>query len=229
MKLDQPGSGVHADHQDKKSWPFGRFVGSFFFQLAGSEQDGIFSHFYRLSISGLANTFYSLPIFHGSCAFFVPAVGFHGVPELPEGIMRLTLIAEVNHTKRLVPGSSEVKYNCPSPFVPTKPVTVSQDIFDLLREASARSTPSEASKLKAWLSQLARRWWNELHHMEANGSISDENQTVLDEWRDSLSNGTDERRAEAYAAAGFDEEEIAAMLEETRLKRLPGQRAGGEC
>ena len=225
MKLDQPGSGVHAVHQDGESWPYGRWVGSFFFQLAGSEQVGIFSHFYRLSISGLANTFYSLPIFHGSCAFFVPAVGFHGVPELPEGIMRLTLIAEVDHTKRLVPGSSEILYNPPRPFEPIKPVIVSKDIFDLLAKISADCEPSDDSARQAWKSQLARRWWNKLHHMEANGTISGVNQTVLDEWRDSLSNGTDERRAVAYAAAGFDEEEIAAKLEETRLKKA----AGGEC
>ena len=183
-------AGKHAVHTDVDVLDIIRVCISIYFVIVASWGGrGIIF----LAGPSAAGPFTHTELTQGAISAQLGGVGAHGTEALPESVMRLTVILDVDVKENREPPPSVRAYvPAPTPFAhfaASPPVSVPAGTAARLAQLIAAAPQSRESAKAAWLAFVRHQLWLRLKLEERFGTISADNRAKLEAWRAGLAAG----------------------------------------
>jgi hypothetical protein len=127
-------------------------------------------------------------LLNGSVALQAAGVGYHNILPLPAGLGALTIIYDVMMHQHAVGDPRGEAYTVPDaiPNTPTMPFAVPRDTVQALLTATAGAVRAHLSALCFWRQWLQQQWLQCLQYRSANGYITAEDKSTLDNWSNAV-------------------------------------------
>ena len=134
-------------------------------------------------------TQYTSQLLHGCIQGMGPATGFHGTGSLPQNLMRVLFVFDVDVSRHAIDGGEAIYWPVQTPFVQQTPVVVAAGTAAILRLAVQNAPQSRKSAANAWLAWLKGRKYAKHVLREKLKTITAKEQRWLDKNRKGLSDG----------------------------------------
>ena len=132
---------------------------------------------------------YKSELLHGCIQGMGPATGFHGTGSLPQNLMRVLFVFDVDVSRHAIDGGEAIKWPVQTPFVQYTPVVVTAGTAAFLRLAVQNAPQSRESSKQGWLGWLKGKKYAKHVLREELKTITATEQRWLDKNRKGLSDG----------------------------------------